>query len=248
MKYLIITCLIILVQVTTACESEEINDADSTMGFVSGKVTNRSGRPLPGVQIIIDNTYLYGSNLTGHTNENGEYTIRLGFGTFQAYARFQKNYNGKEYTLDLHPDTDAGFTQEGAVRNFEWKLTGNKPGSNSGYYGGLIGINKDINSQLYDKENIEFTLSPVGNLIDGSTGEQIVKRVGQPSTESYGKLLDLPIGRYIVSAVYKGEDGDIAVKLKNFQNQNSEYVLNLMIDFEPQTSSCFNCVDIIYRE
>ncbi|AHM60555.1 hypothetical protein D770_11490 [Flammeovirgaceae bacterium 311] len=250
MRQLTIYFILLLIQGLTACEREEINENDSasTEGFATGKVTDTHGRPFPGVEVIVDNLYLYDANALGTTNDKGEYKIELGFGTFRAYARYMKQYNGKEYALELHPETDEGFTQEGAVRNFQWKLTGKKPGTSSGYYGGLIEINKGVNSQIYDTENIEFTLTPVGPLIDGSEGEVIIRKPGQPATESYSKLLDLPIGKYNISAVYKGASEELPIKLKNFENQNSEYVSNLVIDFEPQTSSCFNCVNLLYNE
>lgn len=250
-KCLLVIVLILNIQGLTSCQSDDSDDSKdptSSKGFALGRAIDVQGKPLPGVEIILDNTYLYDSNLIGVTDENGEYKIELGFGTYLAYAKLKKTFNGKEYIIDLHPDNDAGFSQEGAVRNFSWKTTGKKPGTSSGYYGGSVEINKDINSQIYDTENIEFTLRPVGNLIDGSAGEIIVMKPGQPSSESYGKLLDLPIGRYEMSAVYKNDSGDVPIKLKNFQTQNEDYVLNLLFDFEPQTNSCFNCINILYKE
>jgi hypothetical protein len=250
MKQFTIYFILLLVLGIIACEREEINKNDSapTEGYATGKVVDTQGRPLPGVEVIVDNLYLYDANALGTTNGKGEYKIGLMFGAFRAYAHFKKAYNGKEYALELHPETDEGFTQEGAVRNFQWKLTGKKTEWSFGYYGGLIEISKDVNSQIYDRENIEFTLTPVDPLIDGSAGEVIIRKPGQPGTDSYAELVDLPVGRYNISAVYKGATEEIPLKLKNFNNQNSEYVSSLVFDFEPETSSCYTCVNIIYKE
>lgn len=249
--FLRLSPLFLALYILTGCPKDDGPVPDSSnpaKGYAAGKVTDTEGNPLSGVEIVIDNTYLYNSNYVGTTDADGNYKIKLGFGTFFAYAELKKTYNGKQYKIELHPDNNEGFTQDGAVRNFQWKITGKKPDTSSGYYGGTIEINKGIGSSIYDPENIEFTLTPEGQLIDGSEGSIIKMKPGQPRTDSYSKLPDIPIGKYKITAVYKDSAGDIPLKLKNFSVPNSTYSNTLEFDFEPQTGYCFNCAIIDYME
>lgn len=251
--FLRIPLLLLALQILTNCSKDDKPEPDMPepepeKGYVTGKVVDTKGKPLSGVEIVIDNTYLYNSNLVGATDEEGNYKIKLSAGTFFAYAEFRKNYNGKTYEIELHPETNEGFAQDGALRNFQWKMTGKKPGTSSDYYGGMIELNSAIGSMIADPENIEFTLTPVGVLIDGSEGSVIKMKPGQPRTDSYSKLLDIPIGKYKITAHYQGELGDFPLKLRNDSDSNSSFANTLEFDFEPQTSFCFDCAVIEYME
>jgi len=202
---LLFTTLLTLLFFPASCskkdnDNPQTGDPDTpTSGYVKGKVVDTKGQPIRGASIIIDNTLLTNSYLTGTTNDKGEYSIKLYASTWQAYAEMNVTYNGQTYKIDLHPDNTEGFSQQGAVRNFQWKLTGKKPLPLQGYYDATITIQETPASLLFDRENIEWTFTPVGPLIDGSQGQTIVTKCGAPFTDDYGKIR-VPIGRYNVSA------------------------------------------------
>lgn len=218
-------------------------------GYLTGKVTDSKGKPIRGVRVIADNTFLYNSNLLGTTNANGLYSIKLSAGTYLATAELTVDYNTRSYKLNLRPDaTEEFIQQDGAVRNFSWALTGPRPEQPRLHYGGDIMLNRVVGSSLYDVENIVFTLVPVGPLIDGSEGSTLRLRSGQPSTETYGQLADVPIGRYKISAVH--EPTGTKVKVRNGVNGTFSADGSVTMDFYGETSPrfCTNCMILEYRE
>jgi len=243
--------LIAIILLVSSCDkkSSEEGGESSTDKVVKGKVTDTQGRPIKGVSILIDNTLIYNSYLTGATGDDGTYQIKLLTGSWQAYAEMNVTYNGKTYKIDLHPDNAQGFGGDGAIRNFQWKLTGNKPTPLAGDYGGTVIVDKHIGSNIYDSENIEFTLTPTGALIDGSTGQVLKMKHGQPSTETYGKLADIPIGRYTVTAVYQSSTGNIPIKLRDKEhNRNGAFASSIQLYFEPTTSYGYDMANLEYTE
>lgn len=243
--------LLAVMLLTSSCKKDpkEEDNGTPTAGVVKGKVTDTQGRPIKDVTILIDNTLLYNSYLQGATGNDGTYQIKLYNSTWQAYAEMNVEYNGKTYKVDLHPDNSQGFSGEGAIRNFQWKLAGKKPAPLTGHYGGTIITDKYIMSEIYDSENIEFTLTPVGNRIDGSAGQVIKMKHGQPATDNYGKLVDIPIGRYTMTAVYPSATGNITLKLRDKEhNRTGPFTTSLQLDFEPTTSTGNNMAIIEYNE
>ncbi|MCE7065305.1 carboxypeptidase-like regulatory domain-containing protein [Dyadobacter sp. CY326] len=242
---------IFILFIALACTETDGPEPDETAavdGYATGKVTNTDGSPLAGVKIVIDNTMIHASYSLGNSDEKGNYKIQLPkVGTFMASAHITKQYNGKEYEFDLHPDVYEAFSIDGAVRNFQWKLTGKRPVEAQGYYGVTIEVNKAILSGIYDSENIEFTLVPVGNLIDGSKGKTLKMKHGQPFTNDYGKLVDIPLGRYKMTAYYKGEAGEGPLKLRKHFSEDA-YEDEIIIDFEPSTMWGNNIAFISYTE
>lgn len=220
------------------------NDGEAEKGYVTGSVTDTKGNPLPGAALVIDNTLIYNSNLLTTSNNEGKYKVKLsGAFTWVATASFEKNYNGKKYTFKLHPETDEAFTSDGGVRNFSWKLSGQRPESASAFYGAYIQLQSTIGSVIL-AEDVDFTLTPSGPLVDGSNGVAITKRGGAPRTDAYFKLMDIPLGRYILTARYQGQD----LQLKNLMTNESGKTLTL--NFEPRIdlagAYCSNCALIEY--
>lgn len=229
--------------ISISCKKSSGETANEETGYVKGKITDTQGRPLKNVEILIDNTIIYNSYLQSTSDANGNYRIKLTTGAWMAYAIMSKTFNGKTYNLYLDPETVSGFGIEGGIRNFQWKLTGSKRGNLTGTYGGSILLNRAIGSTLFDSENIEYTLTPVGNLIDGSNGEVLVLH----EDANYPKLADVPIGRYTITAVYKSGAGDLPLKLRN-QYNNSGFESSVQIDFEPSSPDGDNIASIEYRE
>jgi hypothetical protein len=251
MKHLTIllqwVCLIII---AAACTTDEPlpEGSEPEKGYATGKVIGTDGAPLSGVEIVVDNTMIYASYSIGTSDANGNYKIQLPkVGTFMASAQIRRKYNGKEYEFDLDPNVYEGFSVDGAVRNFQWKLSGRRPVDAQGYYGSTIEINKDLMSAIYDSENIEFTLTPVDVLIDGSKGKTLKMKHGAPFTNDYGKLVDIPLGRYRMTAYYNGDEGKMPLKLRKHFSDD-DYTAELTIDFEPETMWGDNIAFISYTE
>ncbi len=171
-------------------------------GYVKGTVKTAAGAPIPGALIFIDG--VLDQNLQYTTKDDGAYNIRLQPGAYIAQATLNYKWEGQTYRFDLKPDsTDTFDDSTGAVRNFVWALTGEKPQPQMGSYGGFVYVNIGTdNFYLEDQDNITWTLEPVGTLIDGSQGETIVRKGGAPRSPENGKILEVPVGRYKISGVY----------------------------------------------
>jgi hypothetical protein len=90
-----------------------------------------------------------------------------------------------------------------------------------------------------DRKAIEFTLTPVGALIDGSTGQTLKVK----STDGFN-LYDIPMGRYSISASFNGTP----LKLRRW-NTNDSFVTSLQADFQPQIAQqCNNCIKLEYTK
>jgi hypothetical protein len=219
------------------------------IGYVSGRVVDTQGKPIRGAEVVIDNTMIYNSSLVVSTDANGNYKVKLPkVGTFAASASIKRQFNGKVYTLSLHPDNDEILSVDGGVRNFEWKLTGAMGSQMQGHYGGSVSVNKYILSGIYDSENIEFTLVPKGTLIDGSTGKTLIMKHGKPHTLDYGYLRDIPLGRYQITAKYKGNGQSLPLKIGGQFDEYNEFQTSYQLDFEPETIWGDNLAIIQYSE
>ncbi len=172
-------------------------------GWVTGTVKTAAGAPIPGAFIFIDG--VLDQNMQFTTKEDGAFRIRLMPGAYLAQASLSYKWENQVYKFDLKPDsTDTFDDSTGAVRNFTWVLTGEKPQPGMGSYGGYVYVNLGYdNFFVEDPDNITFTLEPVGPLIDGSQGQTIVRKGGAPRTPDFGKILEVPVGRYKISGVYQ---------------------------------------------
>lgn len=208
-------------------------------GYVKGTVKDSAGNPLQGVKIIVDHSIFYNSNITALTDASGNYRVKVPTGSWYAFAQLKKNYNGKTYSFYLKPDSSAGFGAEGAVRNFTWTLTGEKEEPLApGFFGGTITFdNYPTGNYIEDENRIEFTLTPAGALIDGSKGEALTLR----AKDAY-RLTDVPIGRYTISASYRGKR--LGLRKSGTEDKFAD---TLEIDFEPQIPArCDNCFQLEY--
>ncbi|RRB07896.1 carboxypeptidase regulatory-like domain-containing protein [Larkinella rosea] len=196
----------------TSCKSnspgpEAENPGGSSQGksgYLLGKVTDPQGNPLPRATVYTENDVFKGRGVETSSSSDGTYKIQLvkDLGQWNVRGYILKQYNGKVYKIQLDPENPDSFTEdEKPVRNFQWKLTGHIPDlSLDLYYGGTMELFRDPNViNLNDTENIEFTLKPVGTLIDGSTGKTLKV---QAKKRAYA-IKDIPLGRYSVTAIYK---------------------------------------------
>ncbi|MDQ6418527.1 stalk domain-containing protein [Paenibacillus sp. LHD-117] len=201
--------------------------------FVTGRVVNERGEPVPNVDLYADNQLLYNSNLYGTTDEYGYYAIELPMlaTTWHMSATFAADYNGKSYGVNVTPVDDKPFAgNTGAVRNF---VLGSVTGE---LYLYLADYSHPDDPALPppDPNDVVITLSPVGPLLDGSEGETIVKR-GSNFPGGFG-IPDVPIGRYEVTAHYMplGENPvPMDVRIRN----RGDYEPSAIFDFESLTDT-----------
>ncbi len=180
---------------------------------VAGRVTDSQGKPLAGIEVFADSTAYDNTNLYGVPNADGDYRIELGGitpGSWRVGAYLEREFHGSTFRYSLHPDTAAVFAGvDGAIRNLQWRLSGEPP--EGGFYGGRIYAYEE--GFMLDMESVELTLTPVGPLIDGSSG------VSRTSFLERGlEITDVPVGNYRVTARYLPGDGpatDLLIRLRD---------------------------------
>jgi hypothetical protein len=228
-------------------DNQDPKPIENEEGYATGIITDTDGNPIAGASVRIDNTMFYNSNILTTTDNAGKYKAKLAtVGTYNVTAVLVKVLNGKSFTIDLHPELYEVMGNAGGVRNFKLKLTGKKA-DGLGYYGGTVGINSAVGSYIYDSENIEFTLEPVGKLIDGSTGKTLIVKEGAAYTAEYGYLVDIPLGRYTMKAIYTKENSKVPLKIRKKFDDASDTTA-FILDFEPETQFGKNMAIIEYSE
>ena len=124
-----------------------------------------------------------------------------------------KLFSGVSYQFDLHPDDSQPFAgSTGAVRNFTWLLSGQKP-DGSRFYGSDLAVYNEPGSSLMMDE-VEITLTPEGLLIDGNKGQAIVKSLTDIGGGEDG-IRDIPIGKYTIGARNRKTGKPLQVRLRN---------------------------------
>lgn len=241
---------LLLMLFAVACEKSNTQpntepDDDNGYKYVMGKVTDTKGNPIAGARINVDNTLYYNSAIPGTTDASGNYKIAVPLGSWRVYAEIDRTFNGKQFKkLDLHPDRDNGFAgADGATINFQWKLEGEKPEPLVGYYGGTAYLYPD-NSDIYDSENIEFTFTPVGNLIDGNPGKVIERKGGEKGSGHYSQVVDIPLGRYKITAKHI-PTGKV---MKLASTYNEPFSTTLENEFVPAGNFCDRCMTINFTD
>lgn len=230
---------------TSSPDPEGADPDKPQAGYVAGKVVDSQGKPLSGVEVAIDNTLFYNTNLLTNTDANGLYRVKTPNGSWRATAQVRRTYNGKSYRLDLAPNSaDAFAGDEGAVRNFEWRLSGEKPFNPGAFYGGSVDVANEPGEGPYDTENIEFTFTPVGPLIDGTPGKTLVLHYDT----YYNRIPDVPIGRYRITAVYKPTNTRLELCNRVVGAYAADGAVTMDFYGELPYWSCTNCMFLQYRE
>ena len=240
---------------------------------VSGRVINRSGKPVAGVAISVYGTSAAGKRIAffPKTNEQGVYSTPVPDGTYYTYAEVKTNYNGQTYRFPLHPlDGDDDTTQnagKGIIEDYVWRLSGLKPGESeddnnrSAYYGSRIeGQIADIGPYVGDTNGsnaardraefpqgfrIDLTFTPDGHMPDGLPGQVFsVSKTYKlspgysPFSDSFD-LLDVPTGRYTLSARLTKPDGqskDLLLTTRVFRPLQTP-ALTQTLDFAEDSTS-----------
>ncbi|MBO9592532.1 MAG: carboxypeptidase regulatory-like domain-containing protein [Niabella sp.] len=186
---------------------ENMPEASGTAGRVSGLVTDTRSVPVKDARITIEHTVWYNSYLSGTSNNDGRYQVLLPddpAGDWTAKAQLTRTAYGQTYTFDLDPDKTGAFNKtNGAVRNFKWKLSGQRPGG-MGYYGAHVDLYAFGTDVDLTKVTLSFTPFPgEPRLIDGTTSTPFERPVEDVAGTFMVK--DVPVGKYIVKAIYAGK-------------------------------------------
>lgn len=132
---------------------------------------------------------------------------------YSAYAWHAVRYLDQDWCVRLAPSPSTGSEPfggaQGAIRDFTWRLSGPVEGAgvpeteDGHWWGGTVRIFVSYADGDYDR-SVELTFDPDGPLIDGSAGATVLRRV-EPVTGLFA--LDIPAGRYRVTAVDVSVDG-----------------------------------------
>lgn len=211
-------------------------------GSVQGQVLDTRGKPLEGVKVWIKPVVTTGVAEV-LTDERGRYEVTgLPPVGYRALAWLQVPFAGQKFCYRLaHPKTSDYNTfnpRDGQVRNFKWQLTGRIPDnedySDLGYFGGSI---SPLQGGFQDRwatqqDQIEFQLTPVGPLIDGSVGKAMTK-----TAPARGMALDIPIGTYTVKATFVGANGKREALLVS-DNKDANFGEAAKVNFTASQGSC----------
>lgn len=203
------------------------NGGGSSNAIASGRVTDPQGRPIAGATIVVNNALWFNRNIVLKTGSDGSYRTELP-ASDSWYVRGTTTiaYHGREYTVELKPDYPGAFAgTAGHVVNLQWVMTGEVAPDfgRDGFYGGSVEI--ETGWDLPDLAGVSVTLTPVGALLDGSTGTTISRSVdGSAGTLA---IRDVPIGRYAIRVVRNGTP--LVIRMRGASN----YVSDITADFEP---------------
>ncbi|GGR30964.1 hypothetical protein [Deinococcus ruber] len=183
---------------------------------ITGQVPNLQGQPIQGAEIFADNTLSYNDNVIGYSGADGRYSIEIGTlaATYNVTAQLTLKYDGMDVPVKLTSDNPAlvaGGLNGGGVRNFSYApaVTAANP------YGDLGKINVVHGSFQYGvkESDVTLTITPVGQLADGSTGEQ---RVVKPTHTGDGWIVpNVMYGTYTVTATMNGQPLSVRPILTN---------------------------------
>ncbi|MBB6018185.1 carboxypeptidase-like regulatory domain-containing protein [Deinococcus radiopugnans] len=179
---------------------------------LTGTVKTSQGKPLAGVRVGADNTVLDGSEVWTTTDAQGRYDLDLSampiLNSWTAVANLTVTSHGQQYTLYPEVDNPAAFLgKDGAVRHFTLRLTGKTP--NGGYYGARLFANLGLSEagDMPEFDDVEFTATPDGPLLDGTAGTPVTLRWAQLPFE-------VPQGTYVVTARSLSGKGPLWLKAR----------------------------------
>lgn len=188
-------------------------------GTVKGRVTDGNNKPVAGVQVVIENTLFYASYVYAATNAEGYYSTQVPAGSWKASVRIEKTFAGKTYRFDLKPDDPSPFAgTTGATRNFVWKITGPRP--EGGFYGSDLAVYNEPGTTLL-MEDVTITLTPVGELINGSKGGVIQKSLVDIGGGEDG-IQDIALGQYKITVKTKSGKA-LKIRLRNKGSYQDSY-------------------------
>lgn len=152
----------------------------------------------------------------GETDQNGYYEITIPRGAAHFYAAsYTVDYGPDRVTLSLHPvdgETGSFASVTGEVENFVLLNYGiasrENPRNANGYYGGSVYLgywtcdpcNEYTPNSIPADGELIVTLTPEGELLDGTHGQTfVIRKVAGSSSRGAFYINDVPLGRYRIS-------------------------------------------------
>jgi hypothetical protein len=207
-------------------------DARRKPGWIVGRVTDSAGNPIKGAELEVS---CYGTTLRGgersefrlEVDDNGNFEQELPDGLYACTAYVYKNFEGSRFRqqlfpLDEKPDQTKLPSKAGIVKDFQWRLTGLRPGGDPkhtfAHYGGVIRVNdsqylgednEKLAARYPDDTQVVITLTPRGPFIDGTKGGPVeIKSTLATVGKTIGYVaMDIPIGTYTAAAKAVTPDG-----------------------------------------
>lgn len=183
-----------------------------------GYVKNAAGNPLQGAYIGVRSSGYGGfySGASGKTDANGYYEIAIPWGAAHFYAAsYTVDYGEGRVALSLHPAdgaVDSFASVTGEVENFVLLNHGvnsrEYPQHAGSYYGGSIYIaywtcnpcNEYTPNTIPADAELIVTLTPEGELLDGTRGQSfVIRKVAGDSFLGAFNIHNVPVGRYRIS-------------------------------------------------
>ena len=174
---------------------------------VIGTAVDTQGRPIAGARVWILPALTTGVSEV-RTNAEGRYVAEgLIDVPYRARAWAYVDYGGRQVCMRLGMDSpvdyDTFVPTAGAVRNFRMQLTGPIEDLRdlNEHFGGMIRV---MYSRAFEGNQLEFTFTPTGPLIDGTRIEPFVRTLN-PSRDS--DIHGIPVGPYRLSAAVVSPNG-----------------------------------------
>jgi hypothetical protein len=220
----------------------------------AGMVTDGVGAPVADAKVEIHGPASANAGLSTYdakTGADGRYTqggITPGT-AYTVYAMKDITYNGKTYHVRFKPKTgDANEkfdSTKGIARDFQLVASGKVPGAPDpeDYYGGVVNVNNWYTvdgDQPAVGSKLDITLHPTGPLLDNSQGQDLKWSVTQNGEARLDHKVDVPVGRYAVTATLTTPDGaqtPLKVAALGAYGGPTDYLATATLDFEPGDSA-----------
>ena len=231
--------------------------AKRAAGHFRGSVLGPDGGPIraPGAVVTVSVAAVTGRgesvSFSPPVAADGTFDMKLIPGIYHApYADMQLPVaGGKSYRIRLHPipyDMKDTPSEQGLVRDFQWRLTGHIPGrdpdpsDHTRWYGGSVKMlfqtyREDTGKSVKQPPagtKATFTLVPKGPLLDGSAAKTLTfERAYGWSGLDQGNLQDIPVADYTLTGFETLPDGTRRPLL--IQKAYKEFVEAREISFAP---------------
>jgi hypothetical protein len=195
---------------------------------VLGDILTLDGKPIPNAAAY--RLTVWGITSAGEkatfgldVDANGHFEQQVPDGLYKVEAKCIVKYGDSRVPVDLVwlDDKKFGVVQPsdvGIVRDFRLVMGGLRPGEDpkgdGSYFGGVI----DVHGPIYDVtrgtlntrfpgSKVQFTLTPLGPLVDGSRIDPLTLDMDVAYAGSHGRFRSVPMGAYRVTATLIGKEG-----------------------------------------
>lgn len=220
----------------------------------AGMVVDGVGAPVADAKVEISGTASANAGLSTYdakTGADGRYSQSgITPGTaYTVYAMKDITYNGKKYHVRFKPKTgDANQkfdSTQGIARDFVLVASGPVPGaaSDEDVYGGIVNVENWYTvdgDQPAVGSKLDITMHPTGPLLDNSQGQDLKWTVTENGQSRLDHKVDVPIGRYAVTATLTTPDGaqtPLKVAALGGYGGPTDYLATATLDFEPGDSA-----------